>query len=436
MNILSQNTVDKRIAVNTILLMLRMGILMVLSLIAVRIVRNALGIEDYGILNAVSGFIQILVCLNSVLAISSQRFLNLALGANDAEYAGNCFRVSVHLSLIIAAVAALLLETVGLWFVVSQMNYPAERFVAVMVIYQFTILTLVSTLIQVPYLAVVMAHEKMNVFAGVTILEGVLKFVLALLLFYLPWDRMVCYGVGLSVASLLSTVIYMGYTHRHFEETQPHQVTDKTLYRQMLSFTGWSLYGTVAGALMLQGNAVLLNVKIGPIANAAFAVALQIFNALSVFGNNIVVAIKPQLTMSLGQGDHGRVRRLYRLGNVALLMSLTLIVIPLEIYMPKILTIWLGEVDSMTISFSRILVLSQAILLMGTPITCVMQAAGYVKQYHLPVESVLIFSLPIAWLMLHSGMTEDSVCYAILICAILAHLVRMERIYTYYFKQL
>lgn len=409
---------------------------MVLSLIAVRIVRNALGIEDYGILNAVSGFIQILVCLNSVLAISSQRFLNLALGANDAEYAGNCFRVSVHLSLIIAAVAALLLETVGLWFVVSQMNYPAERFVAVMVIYQFTILTLVSTLIQVPYLAVVMAHEKMNVFAGVTILEGGLKFVLALLLFYLPWDRMVCYGVGLSVASLLSTVIYMGYTHRHFKETQPHQVTDKTLYRQMLSFTGWSLYGTVAGALMLQGNAVLLNVKIGPIANAAFAVALQIFNALSVFGNNIVVAIKPQLTMSLGQGDHGRVRRLYRLGNVALLLSLTLIVIPLEIYMPKILTIWLGEVDSMTISFSRIFVLSQAILLMGTPITCVMQAAGYVKQYHLPVESVLIFSLPIAWLMLHSGMTEDSVCYAILICAILAHLVRMERIYTYYFKQL
>lgn len=436
MNIFSQNTVDKRIAVNTILLMMRMGILMVLSLIAVRIVRNALGIEDYGILNAVSGFIQILVCLNSVLAISSQRFLNLALGANDAEYAGNCFRVSVHLSLIIAAVAVLLLETVGLWFVVSQMNYPAERFVAVMVIYQFAILTLVSTLIQVPYLAVVMAHEKMNVFAAVTILEGVLKFVLALLLFYLPWDRMVCYGVGLSLASLLSTAIYMGYTHRYFEETHPRRVTDKTLYRQMLTFTGWSLYGTVAGALMLQGNAVLLNVKIGPIANAAFAVALQIFNAIAVFGNNIVVAIKPQLTMSLGQGDHSRVRRLFRLGNVALLMSLTLIVIPLEIYMPKILTIWLGEVDSMTISFSRILVLSQAVLLMGAPITCVMQAAGYVKQYHLPVESVLIFSLPIAWLMLHSGMTEDSVCYAILLCVFLAHLVRIERIYTYYFKQL
>lgn len=436
MNIFSQNTVDKRIAVNTILLMMRMGILMVLSLVAVRIVRNALGIEDYGILNAVSGFIQILVCLNSVLAISSQRFLNLALGANDTEYASNCFRVSVHLSLIIAAVAVLLLETVGLWFVVSQMNYPAERFVAVMVIYQFTILTLVSTLIQVPYLAVVMAHEKMNVFAGVTILEGVLKFALALLLFYLPWDRMVCYGIGLSLASLLSTAIYMGYTHRYFEETHSRRVTDKTLYRQMLTFTGWSLYGTVAGALMLQGNAVLLNVKIGPIANAAFAVALQIFNAIAVFGNNIVVAIKPQLTMSLGQGDHSRVRRLFRLGNVALLMSLTLIVIPLEIYMPKILTIWLGDVDGMTISFSRILVLSQAVLLMGAPITCVMQAAGYVKQYHLPVESVLIFSLPIAWLMLNSGMTEDSVCYAILLCIFLAHLVRIERIYTYYFKQL
>lgn len=428
-------TSERRIAHNTVLLMVRMALLMVLNLAAVRFVRSGLGMEDYGVLNAVTGVVQLLTCLNAVLAISCQRYLSMAMGAKDETRLKDYFHVSVHLSRGGALLVVLVMETVGLWFVATQMNYPAERFGAVMIIYQAAIFTLVSLLLQVPYLAAIMAHERMNIFAWVTILEGMLKFALALSLAYCPCDRMALYGTGLLVASVISTALYWLYVKRHFSESHNHLISNRCLYREMLGFTGWTLYGSLAGAMMLQGNMVLLNVHVGPLANAAFAVALMLYNALSQFGNNVITAAKPQMVMRYSQGDRHGVNRLFWLTNIALLGGLGIVLIPLEIWMPQILQLWLGDADSMTIDFCRLMLVASAALLLSAPITTILQAAGRVREYHLLVETITILSLPLAYVLLLRGSNPACVCWSIIICITLAHLFRIERLWRFYIRK-
>jgi len=433
---LNSSNTEKKIAKNTLFLLVRMASLMALNLMAVRFVRHGLGLMDYGVLNAITGVVQLLICLNVVLSVSGQRFLSMAMGAGDEERMRNCFGVSLRLSWMLAGFVFLVMETIGLWFVITQMNYPPERFGAVMVIYQTAIFTFMSMLLQIPYLSAVMAHERMDVFASITIFEGVSKFALALAIGICPWDKLIFYGSGLCLASVFSTILYLLYAKCHFAEVTLQKVTDKSLYCEMFSFTGWSLFGTIAGALMLQGNMLLLNVHVGPMANAGFAVALQVYNAYSTLGNNVILAVKPQLVMNYSKGSFPAVNRLLGLMYIALLGITVLVAVPLIVMMPEILTMWLDDVDSMTVDFCRLLLVAGVILLLGVPITTIIQAVGRVKEYHLLVEFVTVLSLPIAWLLLRCGLSPQCVCWSIIACVLLAHLCRMERFWRFYWRNI
>ena len=195
------NPAEKRVAKNTMLLFLRMALLMVINLVAVRFVRKGLGIEDYGILNAATGIVQIVICLKSILATSTQRFISMALGKGEVESARDSFSVSVKLSWILSLLILVGMETVGLWFVATQMNCPESRYTALLIVYQLAVINFILTLLQVPYLAVVLAYERMNIFAFVTVAEGVINLSAALFLFVVPGDRMVFYAVMLIVSN-------------------------------------------------------------------------------------------------------------------------------------------------------------------------------------------------------------------------------------------
>lgn len=430
------NPNEKRVAKNTVLLFLRMVLLMVISLVAVRYLRSGLGIEDYGILNAATGLVQIVICLKSILATSTQRFISMALGKDDANAARDSFSVSVRLSRELSFLIFLGMETIGLWFVCTQMNCPAPRYTAMLVVYQLSVVNFILTMLQVPYLAVVLAYERMNVFALVTVAEGLINLTAAFLTFVVPGDRMVFYAVMLIVSNLLGYVYYRVYVYRRINDIYHQQVKDKKLYRQVLSFSGWTIYGSIAAALMFQGNMLSLNVFVGPVANAAFAVALQLHNAISSVGNNVIMAVRPQMVMNYSQGDYRHLNRLFLLSTLALLGLLVTMIIPLEIWMPEILTTWLGEVDSMTISFSRLMIIVAALLMVGMPITIIMHAVGCVKQYHLIVETITILCLPAGCLCLSLGYAPESVCWSIVGFIALAHVARMFCLWKYYYKEI
>ncbi len=430
------NPNEKRVAKNTVLLFLRMVLLMVISLVAVRYLRAGLGIEDYGILNAAIGLVQIVICLKSILATSTQRFISMAMGKDDIKGARDSFSVSVKLSRELSFLIFLGMETVGLWFVCTQMNCPAPRYTAMLVVYQLSVVNFILTLLQVPYLAVVLAFERMNVFALVTVAEGVINLAAALLLFVVPGDRMIFYAVMLIVSNLFGYVFYVVYVNWRINGIFYQRVTDKKLYRQVLSFSGWTIYGSIAAALMFQGNMLSLNVFVGPVANAAFAVALQIYNAISSVGNNVIMAVRPQMVMNYSNGNYKVLNRLFILSTLALIGLLGIVIVPLEIWMPEILRIWLGDADGMTVIFSQLMIIVAALLMVGMPITIIMHAVGCVKQYHLIVETITILCLPAGCLFLSLGYAPESVCWSIVGFIALAHVSRMFCLWKFYLQKI
>ncbi|MBP5771470.1 MAG: MATE family efflux transporter [Bacteroidaceae bacterium] len=433
---LTSNPTERRVAKNSLLLLVRMALLMVINLVAVRYVRKGLGVEDYGILNAATGLVQIVICLKSILATSTQRFISMALGKNNLAAARDSFSVSVKLSREISFLILLGMETVGLWFVCTQMNCPPSRFTALLVVYQLAVVNFILTLLQVPYLAVVLAYEKMNVFAFITVAEGIINLASALLLFVIQGDRMIFYAFMLIVSNLLGYVFYTVYVHRRINGISYQHVKDGKLYREVLSFSGWTIYGSVAGAMMLQGNMLALNVFVGPMANAAFAVALQLYNAISSVGNNVIMAVRPQMVMNYSRGNYRHLNRLFFLSTLALIVLLAVMIIPLEIWMSDILGIWLGDADSLTIGFSRLMIVVAALLMLGMPITIIMHAVGCVRQYHLIVETITILCLPVGCLFLSHGYAPESVCWSIVAFITLAHVSRLFCFWKYYYRKI
>ncbi|MBO4464701.1 MAG: oligosaccharide flippase family protein [Prevotella sp.] len=430
------NPTEKRVAKNTLLLFFRMALLMVINLVAVRYVRSGLGIDDYGILNATTGIVQIVICLKSILATSTQRFISIAMGKDDMENARDSFSVSVKLSRKLSLLVFIGMETIGLWFVFTQMNCPESRFTAMLIVYQLAIINFILTLLQVPYLAVVLAYEKMNIFAFVTVAEALINLGAALLVFVVPTDRMIFYATMLIVSNLLGYVLYKAYVNRKISDIHYQEVKDKTLYRQVLSFSGWTIYGSIAAALMFQGNMVALNVYVGPAANAAFAVALQIYNAISSFGNNVIMAVRPQMVMNYSKGNYRHLNRLFLLSTLALIVLMGAIIVPLEIWMPEILKIWLGDADGMTIIFSRLMMIVAFLLMVGMPITIIMHAVGCVKQYHLIVETITILCLPASCIFLSLNYAPESVCWSIVAFIALAHVSRLFCLWKFYLRKI
>jgi O-antigen/teichoic acid export membrane protein len=436
MNKLLSNPSDRRVAKNTLLLFLRMALLMVINLVAVRYIRSGLGVEDYGILNAVTGVVQLVVCLKAILATSTQRFISIALGKNDADGASASFSVSVKLSKLLSFLIAIGMETVGLWFVSTQMNCPDSRYLAMLIVYQLAIANFILTLLQVPYLAVVLAYEKMNVFALVTILEGIINLGTAMLLFVVPCDKMIFYATLQIVANLFGYIYYRVYVKHKINGITCQKRNPRKLYHEILSFSGWTIYGSIASALMLQGNMMALNVYVGPVANAAFAVSLQLYNAISSFGNNIIMAVRPQMVMNYSKGNFRHLNRLFVLSTLAILGLLGIIIGILEFWMPEILTIWLGDVDSMTVIFSRLMIIVALLLMIGMPITIIMHAVGCVRQYHLIVETITILCLPASSLLLSRGYAPESICWSIIGFIALAHVSRIYCLWKFYFKKI
>lgn len=436
MRTITFDSAEKRVAKNSVLLFIRMALLMAINLAAVRYVRSGLGIEDYGILNAAMGIVLMLTFLKSILATSTQRFISMALGKGDIFAACDSFSVSVKISRVMSCLVFLGMETIGLWFVGTQMNCPESRYTAMIIVYQLAIVNFIFTLLQVPYLAVVLAYERMGIFAIVTILEGVINLAAALLLFIVPCDKMIFYSLMLALSNIFGYIFYLAYTRQRMEEITYRKVTDKKLYHQVLSFSGWTIYGSVAGALMLQGNMLALNVYVGPIANAAFAVALQLYNAISSFGNNVIMAVRPQMVMNYSKGDYRQLNRLLILSTLALLGLLGVILVILEVWMPEILSLWLGQVDDITIVFSRLMIIVACIILLGMPITIIMHAVGCVKQYHLIVETITILCLPASCLFLSMGLAPESICWSIICFITLAHISRIYCLQKYYLKEI
>ena len=301
---------NKRIAKNTLLLYVRTLIVMLITLYTSRIVLNTLGVTDYGIYNVVGGVVAMFGFINGSMSSATQRYITFALGAGNRNNLQKVFSIALQIHALISVLIVILGETVGLWFMYTQMQIPADRMDAAFWVLQCSIASTVIMIISVPYNADIVAHEKMSAFAYISILEAVLKLSIVYMLVVFSYDKLIVYAFLVLAVQLLICLCYSRYCYRHFEESKYHHVWDKSLFKEMTGFAGWSMFGNLSAVLYSQGLNMLLNVFFGPVVNAARAVAVQVQSAIQQFVSNFQMALNPQITKTYAKGEMHEMHKL------------------------------------------------------------------------------------------------------------------------------
>lgn len=416
---------NARIAKNTLLLYVRMSFVMLINLYAVRIILNALGNEDYGIYNVVAGVITMLSFMSGVLSSATQRFYSFSIGNKQEDSLKCIFSTSLNIYILLSVIVLIVGETLGLWFINSQLVIPEDRMIAVNWLYQFSIFSFITTILVVPYSAAVVAHEQMGIYAIVSTVECILKLGAALILFIIPLDRLIIYGGALFLVHLLYLIAYAVICRKRYAECHYQKTQNKRLYKELLSFSGWSLFGSLARVGNQQGNTILVNIFFGPLVNASRAVALQIGGAIDVFCNSFIMAVRPAMIKSYAENDYSYLFKLFDFSNKFIYYCLLMICLPLYIEMETVLGLWLKNPTEDMVVFSKLTLVYSLILSLHYPITIIMQATGNVKRYFVPVELFTLLSLPLTYLFYALGYPAVTT-FIIMVCVFaLAHIVRL-----------
>lgn len=420
-----QNKNNSRIAKNALLLYFRMMFLIAVSLYTSRVVLSALGVEDFGIYNVVGGIITLFSFLNGAMASSTQRYMTFELGKGDAVGLQKVFRISVHIHLLVALLILLLGETIGLWFFYEKMVIPSSRMVAAFWVYQFSILTMVVMVMSVPYNAVIIAHERMSAFAYISVLEVLLKLGVVYLLCLTNADKLIVYAALICLMQLLVCAVYGYYCSRHFEETHYQWSWDGGLFREMLGFGIWYLWGGFAAVLFSQGLNILLNLFFGPTVNAARGIAVQVQGAVTQFSTNFQTALNPPITKSYAAGDYTYMHSLIFRSSKFTFLLLATISFPVFLETEMILRLWLGTVPSYTFIFVRLMLCVTIVDAMAGAFMVSAQATGRVRIYQSVVGGILLTIVPLSWLVLKAGGAPWSVFVIHLGVCLCAFVVRL-----------
>lgn len=395
---------NKRIAKNTLYLYLRSIFLLCISLYTSRLILSALGIDNYGIYNVVGGVVAMFTVLSNAMASASQRYITYSLGNPDKEEIHRVFQTCVNLHYVIAILMVLILEIVGIWFVNGYINVPEGRMTATNYVLQFSILSLFIEITCVPYTALIVAHEHMKAFAYISIFEAIEKLAMVFLLMYIDADRLILYAMFMFACVLIKRLIFGVYSNRCFEESRHLRARiDKSLFKEMASFSGWNLFGQGSYLLRNQGIDILLNMFFGVTVNAAKGVCNQVQSAVAQFVSNFQSAIYPQITISLAQTNYERVYSLIITGSKISFYLLSIMVIPLALNLTEVLELWLVEVPEYTVSFIRLTFIFMLMDSLSRFLIHGIDSTGKIKNYQLVVGTTKLFALPLTYIFLLLG---------------------------------
>lgn len=415
----------QKIVKNTAYLYTRMFIMLVISLYTSRLVLRELGITDYGLYNVIGGLITIFSFINNSMAQASQRFITYELGKDRPQNLREVFSTCVYIHLLIAILIVVLGETVGLWYVYNVAVIPSERFTAALWVYHCSIIVSCTSVITVPYNALIIGHEHMSAFAYLTIIETVLKLVIVYLLMVLPFDNLIAYGILMALLSILMRLFYGVYASRTFPESKLTHKINRTYLHSMGGYAGWSLWGSIAAAGYQQGLNLLINAFFNPAVNAARGVAVTVQAVIKNFSSNFQVAVNPQITKSYAAGDLNYMHELIYRGSLFSFFLYFVFALPVMLEINTLLTLWLVDVPQYTSIFIRILLLISAIEVLASPLNVSAQATGKIKTYEVTISIFLLLIVPIAYVVLLIWPKPENIFWVFLLQSSLAHIARI-----------
>lgn len=408
------------------MLYFRQILILLVSLYTVRIVLDVLGVEDYGIYNVVAGIVTLFSFLNGTMASATQRFFSFALGRNDNEQLKKIFSVNIIIYIGIAIIAILLLETVGLWFVNEKLEVPPDRFEAVRYIYHFAVLTFIITILTAPFMAIIIAHEHMHIYAYVSIVEAILKLGVVFLLMYIEADKLKLYGVLLFIVSLINALIFISISLRKYDECQFKKLYwDKGLVQEILGFTGWTLFGQVTTVARNQAVTILINQVFNPVVVASRAIALSISGHIGVFANNFNTSLYPPIIKSYSSNNKNEMFSLIFNGSKLTFFLMWIIALPLLVELEMILNIWLKNVPPDAVLFTQLSIVESLILSFSLPLATAARAPGKMKTYELSLGIIQLSIFFMSWIILKMGYPVYSVFIVSIFVNIIMFFVRL-----------
>lgn len=403
---------SKRIAKNTALLYVRMLLVMLVTLYTSRVVLNALGEDDFGLYSVVGSIVTFSIILTTAVSNSTQRFISFELGSGNTSVLKNVINLSVTISYVIAFIILILAETVGLWYLKHGVeNIPADRVQAAFWVYQLSVLTFLASILQAPYNAVIVAHERMTVYAYVSFIEVALKLLSVFLLVQLLMDKLILYAVLMSLITLIVTAIYRIYSIRRLIKFQPGLYWDKPLFKSMFEYVGWSFTASFANVAMDQGITLLINNFFGLGINAARGIANNVKSSIFNFSYNYQVAVNPQIVKSYASNDHTYMLKLVRQSSKFSFLLLYLIIFPVFTEMDLVLKIWLKNVPEYAPVFCRLVLILTLIESLTGPLNTAASATRNIKGISLVTSLIILLGLPASYLLLKAGFPPQSTLY-------------------------
>ena len=389
---------------------IRMVIVLVIGIYTSRVLLHTLGVEDFGIYNVVCGFVSMFAFLNTSMNNGIQRYYNYELGINGEDGARKVYHCSIITQITIAIIVIVLTESIGLWYVYNKLVVPVERFETSVWIFHSAVASLLFLIIQIPYSAAIMAHEKMDYYAICSVLDIMLKLLIVLALPYIGGDNLKTYGLLIIAVSIIDFAMYFVYARRKFPELRGKYKFERGLFREMVRFSGWNLFGSFAGVMKEQGLNVILNLFFGPVVNAARGLAYQVSGGVQSFIINITTAARPQLTQSYAQGNTERtINIMYSMSKMSYL-CLYMLALPVMMEVDFLLKLWLGnQVPEHTNSFVILVVGYTLVNVFNAPTSFVVHATGKMKKYQLISSVWGLLLLPASYFALYLGTEPEFV---------------------------
>ena len=385
------SSANKRIAKNSIFMSIRMIIVLLITLYTTRVILQTLGVIDYGVYNVVCGFVSMFAFLNTSMSNGIQRFFNFELGKNGIVGAKKVYNTALIIQFLLAVIIIILTESFGMWYLHNR-------------ILHFSIMSFLFVIMQAPFTAAVIAHERMDFFAAISVLDAFLKLGIVFALPFLPGDNLIVYGALFASISILNFTLYAIYSRRSFEEIRLQGCIQRSLFKSMLSFSGWNLFGSFSGVMKEQGINLVLNLFFGPVVNAARAVAAQVNSGLQSFVSNITMPVRPQVVQSYAKGDLQRT-----MGLTISISKLScgfqyLLALPLSYEIDFVLKIWLGdEVPEHSGLFIVIIFATSFLNNLNSAVSNVIHATGKMKLYQITTSLVALLAVPLAYISLRMG---------------------------------
>lgn len=421
---------NKRIAKNTLLLYLRTFLTLIINLYASRVVLNALGVEDFGIYNVVGGVVGMFTLISGSMTTATQRFIAFELGKKDGD-SNHVFSATLTIHIAIAAIVVLLGETFGFWFINEKLVISQERMMAANWVFQFSLLTFVLNIISIPYNGLIVAHERMDAFAFISIGEAVLKLLCVLSLEFIFTDTLILYAFYMLAIAFVIRLAYGIFCSKFFTDSKYRFFKKSPIYHQILGFTGWNFLGSTAGVLSNQGQNILINMFFGVVPNAARAIASQVDNALNQFVTNFTMALNPQITKSYAMGDKEYTLKLVSQGGKLCFFLFLCGAAPIMFCASEILEIWLKQVPDYSVLFLRLSFVYILLQTWSQTLYTLMLASGDIKLYQIIVSGTCLLSFPLTWFFFRQGYGSEYSYYSLIIvntvCLVLRLLILQKK---------